>query len=251
MLWRESGYSESGNLEFYTQENPTEEINVSKQALYKNILSSAEEKLGKPGRILDIGCGTGAFLVVARDRGWDVMGVEPVDSLADEAEKHGINVFHGYLSDLDKEAGKYDLITYWDVLMMVIDPLVEVRLAAEFLSEKGYIYCRVRQHKIVRAVETIWKVFSGFLETRNPTVFHPFNFEPRTVKVLFRRTVLKANIYNGRLTSGDAYGVGGDKKSLITRTKIMVDNLIQLVSKLSGGYFIISPTMDIWAKRIR
>src|SRR5437762_13055581 len=43
------------------------------------------ERLGAPGRMLEIGCAYGYFLDEARQRGWQVRGVEPSAHAAREA----------------------------------------------------------------------------------------------------------------------------------------------------------------------
>jgi SAM-dependent methyltransferase len=45
-------------------------------ALYARHVDRLTRALGKPGRLLDVGCATGAFMVAARDKGWAVEGLE-------------------------------------------------------------------------------------------------------------------------------------------------------------------------------
>lgn len=68
---------------------------------------------GKIGRILDIGAGTGDFLVSAKNSGWKVDGVEVNKLARDKALIKGINLNEN-LDDLKDQ--KYDIITLWHVL---------------------------------------------------------------------------------------------------------------------------------------
>lgn len=54
----------------------------------------------RPGRLLDIGCGSGWFLSKMRDRGWAVQGVEPNSAAAEFGmKKKGLRIFPGSLLD--------------------------------------------------------------------------------------------------------------------------------------------------------
>jgi 2-polyprenyl-3-methyl-5-hydroxy-6-metoxy-1,4-benzoquinol methylase len=68
------------------------------------------------GNILDVGCGTGAFLNAMKRKGWSVEGLEPDPKAAELSEKlYGISTQHPeYL--FRKEAGSYNAITMWHVL---------------------------------------------------------------------------------------------------------------------------------------
>ncbi|WP_203295101.1 class I SAM-dependent methyltransferase [Luteirhabdus pelagi] len=63
--------------------------------------------------ILDIGAGTGDFLVEARNRGWNVSGVEPNINARQLAEKKSLRL----IDDVENiENQKFDVITLWHVL---------------------------------------------------------------------------------------------------------------------------------------
>ena len=47
----------------------------SKVMLFKRFITLIEN-IKDRGRLLDIGCGYGVFLKIAKDRGWDVTGIE-------------------------------------------------------------------------------------------------------------------------------------------------------------------------------
>ena len=49
----------------------------------------------KPGRALEIGCASGAFLAKLRDRGWQVQGIEPSVAAAERASAQGLQVYAG------------------------------------------------------------------------------------------------------------------------------------------------------------
>ena len=92
----------------------------------------------KPGRLLDVGCGIGLFLSVARERGWDICGLEP--SLgAQKFNGNGLRILSGTLETVVLPAQGFDLITFWDVLAHVRNPFQLLVKARELLAENGTV----------------------------------------------------------------------------------------------------------------
>jgi 2-polyprenyl-3-methyl-5-hydroxy-6-metoxy-1,4-benzoquinol methylase len=95
----------------------------------------------EPGRALDVGCSSGAWLEVAGERGWRATGIELGATTAEAARRRGLDVRTGTLDDVAPVlAGeRFDLITFWDVLEHVRDPRRELALAARMLSPRGVL----------------------------------------------------------------------------------------------------------------
>jgi 2-polyprenyl-3-methyl-5-hydroxy-6-metoxy-1,4-benzoquinol methylase len=83
----------------------------------KNKLKLINSKSPK-GKILDIGAGTGDFLVMAKNDGWQITGIEPSEKAKKIAINKGIT-FAENLSNLDSHS--FDVITMWHVLEHVPD----------------------------------------------------------------------------------------------------------------------------------
>jgi SAM-dependent methyltransferase len=63
---------------------------------YAHNLSEIEGYVGRPGRLLEIGCNTGFFCKVAKDRGWHPVGVEISRTMAELAHRtYGIETRAG------------------------------------------------------------------------------------------------------------------------------------------------------------
>ncbi|MCF0075621.1 class I SAM-dependent methyltransferase [Dyadobacter sp. CY261] len=68
------------------------------------------------GTLLDIGCGTGAFLGAVKQNGWKTFGTEPDSGAREVASKRvGATVFENIAEDTLR-AQQYDIITMWHVL---------------------------------------------------------------------------------------------------------------------------------------
>jgi SAM-dependent methyltransferase len=92
------------------------------------------------GRILDVGCATGVFLNEMRHRGWETYGVEPGEVAATYAvQRFGLRVFPGELGEAEYPDGSFDVITMWDVLEHVFDPMALLSDANRLLTEGGLL----------------------------------------------------------------------------------------------------------------
>jgi len=77
----------------------------------------AEKLFTKPGSLLDVGAGSGAFLRVMRVRGWEVYGVEK-DAVAAAygRDKLGLTIFTGDLCEAGEYSTAFDAVTFWHSL---------------------------------------------------------------------------------------------------------------------------------------
>ena len=94
--------------------------------------------LPRTGRMLEVGSYCGIFLGIAKDRGYDVTGVEPsVWASSYSRQTHGISTITGVVSDLPKETPAFDVVCSWDVLEHVSDPLGELKRINQRLRTGG------------------------------------------------------------------------------------------------------------------
>jgi SAM-dependent methyltransferase len=99
-----------------------------------------------PGRLLDVGCGSGVFLRCAADLGWKVVGVEP----AKAAHRSAMALLAGRgevvscsLQDASLAPSSFDAVTLWDVLEHVPDPPSLMERAASLLTPAGHLFVNV------------------------------------------------------------------------------------------------------------
>lgn len=98
------------------------------------------------GRLLDVGCAYGFFLAEAKAAGWDVSGVEiSPEAAAKASELTGAPVFAGTLAQAASslEEGSFDVVTFWDTLEHVSDPVADLSLANAMLREGGSVFLTV------------------------------------------------------------------------------------------------------------
>ena len=90
-------------------------------------------------RLLDVGCGTGAFLSVARDSyacaGQDVSA----EAAAVVRDRLGLPAYGGELAALDPTAGRFDVVTLFDVIEHVPEPAATLRTVCRLLAPRGIV----------------------------------------------------------------------------------------------------------------
>ncbi len=132
--------------EFY-QSNRPHYIEASKedvewrQSEFADRLMIAEDLTEKAsGRVLDIGCGPGDFLLAAQSRGWEVLGVEPSPMAAEYAANRGVEVENDFFSaDLACKLGTFDMVHMSEVLEHIPNPLELLGLVHHLLKPGGVL----------------------------------------------------------------------------------------------------------------
>jgi 2-polyprenyl-3-methyl-5-hydroxy-6-metoxy-1,4-benzoquinol methylase len=92
-------------------------------------------------RVLDVGCGSGAFLDLAREAGCETFGLELNPTAAAKAEQKGHNIFNEPLERLsvNSTGGYFDLITLFQVLEHLSNPVSMLKSAVELVRDGGYV----------------------------------------------------------------------------------------------------------------
>lgn len=91
-------------------------------------------------RLLDIGCGNGAFLQFAAHLGWIAEGVDNDAEAVAVARAAGCNVVLGSLDDLPSRKGHYQHVTLSHVIEHVHDPLRLLRQCLQLLVPGGRLW---------------------------------------------------------------------------------------------------------------
>lgn len=104
-------------------------------SLYQNLCRTYPS--GRPGRLLDIGCGSGEVLEDARKVGWDVAGVEPSRAACRTGKEAGLDIQCATAETMEFPPESFDCIRLNHTLEHVHDPRKVVRRCRALLKEGG------------------------------------------------------------------------------------------------------------------
>ncbi len=168
------------------------------------------ETVCEPGRILDVGAGTGVFLHLARERGWEPHGIDICDLSAEKAaHEFSIDVQVGDFMQSDLTPESFDCITMLDVLEHCLDPTAFLARARSLLRPGGVLFVAVPNQRSLLTVlldRYIWLGGPGadwFLD-RLYVSPHLYYFNPRLLAEAIRRAGMETigvrggNVYLGR-----------------------------------------------------
>ncbi|HEY1689703.1 MAG TPA: class I SAM-dependent methyltransferase [Solirubrobacteraceae bacterium] len=92
-----------------------------------------------PGKVLDVGCGSGDLLAHFRDRGWETYGIDPGAASVAAARRRGAQVHEGTLEDQPWEPGSFHLITFQHSLEHIVGPVDALLRARALLAPGGLL----------------------------------------------------------------------------------------------------------------
>lgn len=97
-------------------------------------------KISKKMKLLDLGCGNGAFLFHTSNAGWDVVGADFDSKAVAVASEKGLDVRLGGVENFDPSADQFDVITLSHVIEHVCDPLEVLKACYALLKPGGFLW---------------------------------------------------------------------------------------------------------------
>lgn len=155
-------------------------INSLYQQVKKRALQSKSNLIYKlnegGGSLLDIGAGTGDFLKTAKEKGWEINGVEPNESARDLAASKQVNL----KKSLEEFKGNtFDVITLWHVLEHVPNLEETIQKIENLLAPGGTLIIAVPNYNSFDSnyYKSHWAAFDA------PR--HLWHFSISSMKVIF------------------------------------------------------------------
>ncbi|MFO0752770.1 MAG: class I SAM-dependent methyltransferase [Thermodesulfovibrionales bacterium] len=140
--------------------------------------------------VLDIGCGSGSFLVPFRNHGWKTYGIEPTQNISEAAREHfGLEITTGYYTPSSFPDTKYNLIVLSHVIEHVLDPAALLEDIKSNMDEReGYLYIGAPNIMLPMYKRILGEFFAST---------HLWFFSPRTLRrFIGRRGLVPVAIEN-------------------------------------------------------
>ncbi|MDV7186568.1 class I SAM-dependent methyltransferase [Lutibacter sp. TH_r2] len=134
--------------------------------------------------LLDVGCGTGDFLLTCKNNGWNVVGVEP-NLKAKNLTKEKLKVITVFETLNNINSKQFDVITLWHVLEHVPDLDNYISKLKSLLKPNGVLVIAVPNYKSFDAsyYKNFWAAFD--------VPRHLWHFSQKSISILFSKVNLK------------------------------------------------------------
>ncbi|MFM8431285.1 MAG: class I SAM-dependent methyltransferase [Bacteroidota bacterium] len=213
---------------------------------YEEILDTLEPYRVK-GRLLDVGCGEGFFLEVAKRRGWEVHGTEFSPLYIPICESKGINMKFGRLNPDDYTHDFFDVITWFEVIEHINNPNKEIESFRKIIRPEGAVYVTTPN------INSISRILLKGKWTAITYPDHLCYYSPFSIKKLFLRYGfhvvslkttgvsigrIKDSLRNGKSEKPDGFHETDrvwqerfEKKGLMHLLKFVINHILDLTGK--------------------
>lgn len=214
--------------------------------IFKNNLKIIKRIKKENNRLLDIGCGYGYFLNLAKENGFEeVYGVDISDVTYEFAKKNfNLPVFKGTLKEANFPSDYFDVITCWNTLECVLNPFEELTEINRILKKDGLLCIRVSNGEVHLLLYTLYRLITfifSFLKLEKKLqkwyIFINYGFSLSTLK----KILIETGFYNFKLNLLDI------STRLSTKIKIFYYPIIYTLFYFTLKKFSFSSSITIYA----
>lgn len=209
----------------------------------------------KEGKLLDVGCGSGEYLFVIQQLGWDVYGIELSEKAASYARDKGLKVITGAIIENGHYPSEYfDIVRFNHALEHFPDPVSTLKESHRILKNNGLLLITAPN---VNSIERdIWGKYCWQLQMPE----HLFHFSENSLKKLLDKTgfrVKKIEYLPYAEVRGNVYNfienIFGPKSYLINFLNFKSIKLLNRILQVPLGYlfslFKKSNTISVYANK--
>ena len=208
-----------------------------------------------PGRLLEVGCASGAFMHQMAGQGWQVEGIEFSEKAGQAAAALGYTVHIGPLETAPEPGEPFNLIVGWMVVEHLHDPVAGLRKLHKWASPGAYLVLSVPN-----AASFEFRLFKNrWYALQLPS--HLYHYTPRTISRILKRSGWKVEKILHQRTLGNLVASIGYVLRDQGHTRIG-QKLIGFPEKSGRWNYVLYPLawllscfgqtgrMTIWARRV-
>jgi 2-polyprenyl-3-methyl-5-hydroxy-6-metoxy-1,4-benzoquinol methylase len=148
MIYLNPVFTDEALTQYYKQ-NHTQQSEVVESdtdnfytTIYNNGLDDILKHTKNSSTILDIGCSSGSFLSLSKNRGLKTFGIELNKSEVEFAKAKGHSIYNNLLEDINFKT-KFDIVTLWDVFEHLKDGKSYLNQIKNILCDDGVIFLQI------------------------------------------------------------------------------------------------------------
>lgn len=225
--------------DYYTGKSPVSYVKeFKKDVIIANERLKIVERWKPPGKLLDIGCYSGAFLASAQRRGWDSYGIEISPFIVERAKTKGLKVYLGEVSDINFKDSFFDVVTLFEVIEHLFNPLETLIEIHRILKDDGMLIIQTANMDSFRA---------KILKPRD-YYFLPVHLYYFTKKTMIKM-LKKAGFKNFKIFNGSEFNIRTEIK--LFKDDLFLGRLLfrKLLNKMEFRGFTLSTVMVVYAKK--
>ena len=165
-----------------------------------------------PGRVLDVGCGTGDFLFRVHQLGWSVTGVDfDGEAIANAKARYGFDLLHSDLAGARFPDNSFDAVTMHHVIEHVPEPTALLSEANRVLKQGGRLV--VTTPNVQSLGHSLFKdCWRGLEPPRHLQIFSLQALSNCARRASFKTVEVKSSAANADAIIGASFGIQQAKK---------------------------------------
>ena len=234
----------------YPRRFPHALVPPPRRRLFESIASKLSA-LAPPGRLLEVGCGSGHLSAAATRMGWRAVASDLSHEACTVARAvTGRPLLQADGASLPLRDGAVDAVLLVNVVDHTADPLSVVAEARRALAPGGVVAIRATNARFHVSIARglAWAPWLGRVLPLWP-VLHLWSFTPRGLRVLVERAGLDVvAVRNSALVADSSEGAGGEARS-VAALRALLTGAVGVLATLSAGRCLLAPSIELYARR--
>jgi len=156
-------YNDEDVREFFFRELLLPYVERDQKPEFERRIDELKRAVRNPNpRLLDVGCAAGLFLLLASQRGFEVEGLELNNSYVDYIKSHRpLKVQAKLLEEVHYPHASFDVVTLWDVLEHLPNPVGTLGEVARILKGNGVVAFTTINHNCIneKLLKAHWRYY--------------------------------------------------------------------------------------------